>query len=93
MTSIVELLLFALNVAWYVVIAHALMSWLISMQVLNLGSTVVRQIWSGLNQLLDPIYSRLRRFLPNTGMIDFSPLILIFGIYFLQVLIRNNLLY
>jgi len=93
MTSIVELLLFVLNVAWYVVIAHALMSWLISMQVLNLGSSLVRQIWYGLDQLLDPIYSRLRRILPNTGMIDFSPLILIFGIYFLQTLIRNNLLY
>jgi len=93
MTSIVELLLFVLNVAWYVVIAHALMSWLISMQVLNLGSSLVRQIWYGLDQLLDPIYSRLRRILPNTGMIDFSPLILIFGIYFLQILIRNNLLY
>ncbi|MCY4260984.1 MAG: YggT family protein [Rhodobacteraceae bacterium] len=92
MTSIVELLLFILNVAWYVIIAHALMSWLISMQVLNIQSAFVRQIWYALNQLLDPIYSRMRNVLPSTGVIDFSPLILIFCIYFLQTLIRNNLI-
>ncbi|MDG1010376.1 MAG: YggT family protein, partial [Amylibacter sp.] len=42
------------------------------------------QIYFGLNRLLEPIYAPIRRFLPNTGAIDFSPLVLFIIIVFLQ---------
>ena len=91
MSSIGTLIDFGLEIVWYLVIAHALMSWLIGMQVLNVRSPLIGQIWKSLDQLLDPAYSRIRSILPNTGMIDFSPLVLIFGIYFLRILLANNL--
>ena len=90
MGSLTLLVNFALEVLWYIVIAHALLSWLIGMQVLNSQSPIVGQIWYSLNRLLDPIYSKIRQFLPKTGMLDFSPLVLIFGIYFIRVIIANN---
>ena len=42
-----------LDVAFFIMIAHIIMSWLISFQVLNLYQPLVAQIWTGLNRLLD----------------------------------------
>ncbi|AVO38949.1 YggT family protein [Pukyongiella litopenaei] len=64
-----------LSVVYFVMIAHIIMSWLISFQVLNLRQQFVAQIWYGLNQLLEPIYRPIRNILPNTGTIDLAPLV------------------
>ena len=65
-----------LDVAFFIMIAHIIMSWLISFQVLNLYQPLVAQIWTGLNRLLEPIYGPIRRLLPNTQPLDLSPLII-----------------
>lgn len=64
-----------LSVVYFIMIAHIIMSWLINFQVLNLYQPLVRQIWDGLNGLLEPIYRPIRRILPNTGAIDLAPLV------------------
>ena len=64
-----------LNVIWFFIIAHFIMSWLIAFNVLNLKQPVVSQIWQGLNRMLDPIYQPIRRFLPNMGGLDLTPLV------------------
>ena len=64
-----------LDVAFFIMIAHIIMSWLISFQVLNLYQPIVAQIWTGLNRLLEPIYGPIRRILPNTQPLDLSPLV------------------
>lgn len=87
MTSIFQILLLILDVVWFVMIAHIIMSWLINFQVLNLRQPLVAQIWYGINNLLDPIYSRIRNMLPNLGGIDLAPLVVLIGIFFLQRLI------
>jgi hypothetical protein len=47
-----------LDVAFFIVIAHVILSWLINFGVLNLRQPIVAQIWDGLNRLLEPVYSR-----------------------------------
>jgi YggT family protein len=64
-----------LNIIYFVMIAHIIMSWLINFQVLNLRQPLVAQIWDGLNRLLEPIYQPIRRVLPNTGTLDLAPLV------------------
>lgn len=64
-----------LDVAFFIMIIHIIMSWLISFQVLNLQQQFVAQIWYGLNRLLEPIYTPIRRFLPNTHPLDLAPLV------------------
>lgn len=64
-----------LNVIWFIMIAHIIMSWLLSFQVLNMNQPVVAQIWYGLNRLLEPVYAPIRRVLPNTGPLDLAPLV------------------
>ena len=73
-----------LNVIWFFIIAHLIMSWLIAFNVLNLYQPIVAQIWSGLNRLLDPIYGRIRQFLPNMVGLDLTPLIALLIVAALQ---------
>ena len=91
MTSILQILLFILDVAWFVMIVHIIMSWLISFQVLNLGQQFVAQIWYGLNRLLKPVYDPIRRFMPNAGGLDLAPLVALIGVYALRIILINNL--
>ncbi len=93
MTSLAQILLFILDIAYYILIVQIIMSWLINFQVLNLRQPIVAQFWYGINQLLEPIYRRIRRFVPTAGGIDFTPIVLFIAIYALRVIIINNMYY
>ncbi|MDD9923328.1 MAG: YggT family protein [Boseongicola sp.] len=90
MQSLLQILLLLLDVAWFIMIVHIVMSWLISFQVLNLYQPFVRSIWDGLNRLLEPIYGPIRRFLPNTGGLDLAPLVALIAVYALRIILINN---
>ena len=64
-----------LDIAFFIMIVHIIMSWLINFQVLNLHQPMVAQIWQGINRLLEPIYQPLRLVLPNTNPLDLAPLV------------------
>lgn len=81
-----------LDVVFFIMIAHVIMSWLISFQVLNLGQQFVAQIWQGLNRLLAPIYEPIRRFLPDTRPLDLAPLVAIIIVLSLRDFILPELL-
>lgn len=74
MFTILKILQLLLDVAFFIVLIHVIMSWLINFQVLNLRQPLVASIWDGLNRLLQPIYDPIRRILPNTGALDLAPL-------------------
>jgi len=90
MTSLYQILNLILDVVWFIMIAHIIMSWLINFQVLNLHQPMVGQIWHGLNRLLEPLYSRIRRFLPATPGLDLAPLVAFLGIIAVRIILRNN---
>lgn len=90
MTSIAQILMLLLNVAIFFVLAHVIMSWLLNFQVLNIRQPLVSQLWYTLNRLLEPLYGRIRRMLPNMGGIDLAPLIVLIAIYALRIILSNN---
>ena len=90
MTSLFQILMLLIGVVRTIIIIHFVMSWLISFQVINLRQPIVAQIWDGLNRLLEPIYGPIRRFLPNMGGMDLSPLAALLGIYAIEIILRNN---
>jgi len=57
--------------------------------VISLNNNVVASIWQALNAILDPILRPIRKIMPDTGMIDFSPIILIFGMRAIQILLAG----
>lgn len=91
MLTILQSLLLILSVVRFFVIAHFIMSWLIRFEVLNIRQELVGQIWYGLERILDPIYSRVRRFMPDLGGIDLSPIVVLIGIEILRIFLINNL--
>lgn len=90
MQSLFEILMLLLNVLWFFIIAHVIMSWLINFQVLNMRQQLVAQIWYGLNRLLEPIYGPVRRILPPMGGIDLAPLAVLIGVAALRIILVNN---
>jgi len=91
MTSLFEILMLILSVAKFFILAHFIMSWLVTFQVLNLRQPFVYQVWTGLNRLLEPLYGPIRRILPNMGGIDLSPIVVLLGIFALEIILRNNM--
>lgn len=90
MGSLFEILMLVLGIAKLFIFAHFIMSWLIAFDVLNPRQSLVAQIWNGLGQLLNPIYDPIRKRLPYMGGIDLAPLIVLVGIYILEILLTNN---
>ena len=79
-----EFLDLILGVAYFIMIIHIIMSWLINFQVLNLHQPIFGQIWMGLNRLLEPIYTPIRRVLPDTRPLDLAPLVAFIAVIFLR---------
>jgi YggT family protein len=90
MISLYQILMLLLDVVYFIVIAHVIVSWLINFQVLNLRQPLVAQVWDGLNRLLEPVYSRVRRVLPPISGIDLAPLVVLLGVIALRIILRNN---
>ena len=91
MTSLYEILMLILGIAKFFIFAHFIMSWLISFQVLNIRQPFVQQVWYGLNRVLEPLYAPIRRLLPAMAGLDLSPLVVLIGIYALEIVLRNNI--
>ena len=89
--TILQILQLLLDVAFFIMIVHIIMSWLITFNVLNLGQPLVHSIWDGLNRLLEPIYGPIRRMLPNTGALDLAPLVAFIGIIIARDILIPNI--
>jgi YggT family protein len=68
----------------YIIIAGAVMSWLIAFNVVNPYNQFVRSLWQALNAVTEPLLRPIRRLMPDLGGIDVSPVILIICCWFLQ---------
>ncbi|TDK51072.1 YggT family protein [Antarcticimicrobium luteum] len=92
MQSLFQILMLVLDVVWFFVIAHVIMSWLINFQVLNTRQQLVAQIWYGLNRVLEPLYGPIRRLLPPMGGLDLAPLVVLLAIIALRIVLQNNMM-
>jgi YggT family protein len=90
MQSLYQIIMLILDLVWFIIIAHVIMSWLINFQVLNLRQQLVAQIWDGLSRLLEPLYSPIRRILPAMGGLDLAPLVALIGVYAVRIILANN---
>ena len=88
MIAIFYLALQILKIYSYVVIANVIISWLIAFNVLNTQNRFVYSFLELTYRLTDPILNRIRRFLPNLGTLDISPIILLLLIWFIEMCMK-----
>lgn len=74
----------ALSLYWYIIIASAIFSWLYALNVVNPRNQFVGMIGEFLYKATEPALRPIRRFLPDLGGIDISPIILLLVIFFIQ---------
>ena len=84
--SIIDLLL---TVVTYIIIAQAILSWLVAFNVINTHSDFVRSFLGALDRITEPLYRPIRRILPDFGGIDFSPLVVLLLIHVLRILLAG----
>ena len=92
MRAIVRVLLLAIELYSYILIASAILSWLVAFGVVNMRNEAVRSIANFLYQITEPALRPIRRILPNLGGIDISPIILLLLLYLIQMWIVDYLL-
>ena len=88
MIAIFYLALQILKIYSYVVIANVIISWLIAFNVLNTSNRFVYSVLDFTHRLTDPILNKIRRFLPNLGAFDISPIILLLLIWFIEMCMK-----
>ena len=87
MTSLLWLISTVINLYVWCIILSAIMSWLIAFNVVNTQNRIVYIIGDTLHRITDPLLRRIRRFMPNLGGIDVSPIILILILFFIRSLL------
>jgi YggT family protein len=80
---------YLISVIIILVIVQFVLSLLIAFNVVNMQNQWVAAIWRSINALLDPMLRPIRRIMPETGAIDFSPLILIVLLNIVNIIFRN----
>ena len=88
MIAIFYLALQILKIYSYVVIANVIISWLVAFNVLNTQNRFVYSFLELTYRLTDPILNKIRRFLPNLGTLDISPIILLLLIWFIEMCMK-----
>ena len=88
MIAIFYLALQILKLYSYVVIANVIISWLIAFNILNTQNRFVYSILELTYKLTEPFLTRIRRFLPNLGALDITPIILLLLIWFIEMCMK-----
>jgi len=88
MIAIFYLVLQILKIYSYVVIAHVIISWLVAFNVLNTQNRFVYSVLDLTYRLTEPFLNKIRRFLPNLGTFDISPIILLLLIWFIEICMK-----
>ena len=88
MIAIFYLTLQILKLYSYVVIANVIVSWLVAFNILNTSSRFVYAILDFTYRLTEPFLNRIRRFLPNLGAFDISPIVLLLLIWFIEMCMK-----
>ena len=87
--TLFEIVGYLISVIVMLVIVQFVMSLLISFNVVNMHNDFVAAVWRAINALLEPILAPIRRIMPDTGAIDFSPMVLIVLLQIVRIVLGN----
>lgn len=88
MRALLDVILVVLQLYVWLLIAAAVLSWLVAFNVVNPYNSFVRNVGEFLYRITEPVLGPIRRMLPDLGGIDLSPMVVILLIFFLQQVIH-----
>jgi YggT family protein len=89
MNPFLWLILTVIDIYFWIILAMVVLSWLVAFNVVNRSNPYVRQFGQALEKLTEPLLRPIRRFLPDLGGIDISPIVLLIAMQFLGMLITR----
>jgi len=92
MRALLEVILIVLDLYVWLLIASAILSWLVAFNVVNTRNQFVAAVAEFLSRIPEPVLAPIRSVLPNFGGLDISPIILILIIILIQKLIAYNVM-
>lgn len=84
MRALLDVIIVALQLYTWIIIASAIISWLVAFGVVNMRNDFVRAVYDFLHRVTEPALRPIRSIMPNLGGIDISPIILLLAIFFIQ---------
>ena len=84
MIPILNTVMFALNIFIWILIANAIFSWLYAFNVINTRNQFVSMIGRALHHMTEPVLRPIRRFMPNLGGLDLSPIVVFLAIFIIR---------
>ena len=87
--TLIEIVSLLINVIVVAVIIQFVLSLLLSFNVVNRHNGLVDAIWTAINAILEPVLRPIRKIMPATGAIDFSPMVLIIVLQIVMIVLRN----
>jgi YggT family protein len=85
--ALISIIGYLIQIFTTIVIVQFVVSLLIMFNIISMQNQIVASIYQSLNVILDPFLKPIRRIMPDTGMVDFSPIVLIIGLRIVQTLI------
>ena len=91
MLALIKTIDLALYLYWWIIIASAIFSWLYAFNVVNPRNQFVGSVGNMLFRLTEPALRPIRRYMPDLGGIDISPIVLLLIIYFIRQLLWTTI--
>ncbi len=82
--ALYQTLVILLDVAWWIIIIQAILSWLVAFNVINVSNDFVRTVMVALQRMTEPLYRPIRRIMPDLGALDLSPMVVLLAIIILR---------
>ncbi len=90
MLALIQTVVFAIDIYWWLIIASAVFSWLYAFNVVNPRNQFVGQVGSALFRITEPALRPIRSIMPDLGGVDISPIILLLILFFLRQFILTT---
>ena len=89
MSALIQIIALLTNVVVMLVIVQFVIGLLFAFNVVNASNHFLNQVYRSINSLMEPVLGPIRRIMPDTGAIDFSPLVLILLLQILLIILSS----
>ena len=87
MNSLLGLIIQIINLYQFILLIYIIATWLLNFNIINASNRFVFSVMEAMFRLCEPILKLVRKYIPNFGSIDISPVIVYLGLWFVKNLL------